>query len=58
MNPPDTVADVVLEDDIDELPIVRRHPFWTTLRRLFAIACSSPASACLELSSLPRRWRR
>jgi peptide/nickel transport system permease protein len=34
MNPPDTVAEFLLEDEIEELPAVRRHPFWATLRRL------------------------
>ncbi len=35
MNPPDTVFDAPLEDDIEELPVTRRRPFWATLRRLF-----------------------
>jgi len=35
MAPPDTVAELSLDDEVEENPITRRHPFWATLRRLF-----------------------
>ena len=35
MAPPDTVSEFLVEDEIEELPVVRRHPAWATLRRLF-----------------------
>jgi len=35
MNPPDIVAEILHGDELDELPVVRRHPAWSTLRRLF-----------------------
>jgi peptide/nickel transport system permease protein len=35
MNPSDTVAELLLEDEIDDLPVTHRHPIWATLRRLF-----------------------
>src|SRR5580698_10954503 len=35
MAPPDTVFDTSLEDDFFETSVARRHPFWTTWRRLF-----------------------
>jgi peptide/nickel transport system permease protein len=35
MNPPDTVAELLLEDDAEENPVIRRHPLRATLRRLF-----------------------
>src|ERR1700690_3581251 len=34
MNPSDPVAELLLEDDVDEIPVVRRHPLRATLRRL------------------------
>jgi peptide/nickel transport system permease protein len=35
MNPPDTVAELSLDDEVEEISVTRRHPFRATLRRLF-----------------------